>query len=105
MLSVEASIELASPRAFRQELNNRLDRSSRAKTFVNAHFLELLLIGWRNDSADDHADVRHVRVAQCLEHLRDQRHVGTVENADAQPIDVLVLGRLGHRFTFCHSPL
>ena len=89
----------------RQEFDNRLDRRARTKTFVNAHFLELLLIGRRNDSADDDADVRHAALAQRLKHLRDERHVGAIENADAQPVDVLVLSRLGDRFDCCHSPL
>ena len=38
------------------------------------------------------------RCAKRFEHLRNKRHVGAVENADAQPIDVLVLGGLGDRF-------
>ena len=65
-----------------------------------AQLLELFLVGWRHDSANDHSDAGQIAPAQFIEHLRHKRHVGAVEDADAEPIDVFILGGLGDGFDF-----
>src|SRR5262245_41094110 len=42
--------------------------------------------------------MRHGAPAQSFKHLRDQSHMCAIENAYTQPVDVLVLSRLSHRF-------
>ena len=39
-----------------------------------------------------------------VEHLRHERHVSAVENADAEPVDVFILCGLGDRFDFLPQP-
>src|SRR5262245_4738910 len=76
------------------EFDDRFDRAAGTKTGDNAHLSALVLIGGRHDSANEHADASEVATAELVEDLGDERHVGAVEDADAEPVDVFVQGCL-----------
>ncbi len=56
----------------------------------DAHLEQLRDVGFGNDAADQDADVVEAGLAQQLEDARHQRHVGAGEEAQAEPVGVLV---------------
>lgn len=80
-----------------QVVDDRRQRSARAEAGRDSQCLELLLIGLREDAARQNADMLESAGPEGIDQLRDERHVSAIEDADAQPVDILILNGLHHR--------
>jgi len=73
-----------------QEGDDVRQRRAGAEDVGHAHFEEFRDVGFRDDAADEDADVAEAGVAEELEDARGEGHVGAAEDAEAEPVGVLV---------------
>ena len=80
------------------KLRDLVERRARTEHPRHAKLNQFRHILFRNDAADQHADIPQPGLPQQLEHARHQRHVRPAQQAQAQPVGVLIGHGAHHRF-------
>src|SRR6266849_9226139 len=85
--STSSMARLAPLLEVRDDVRQRRPRPQDAR---HSHLQQLGNVAFRNDAADQDADVIESRLAQQLEYAGNQCEMGTAQNAEADPVRVLV---------------
>src|SRR5262249_1241084 len=70
----------------------------------DAHFQETRHIRLRNDAADEDADMPKAGLLQELEDARDERHVSAGQQAEPEPVRILIADGAYHCFRRLPQP-